>query len=229
MMDRFEILYSKLRRLVSRNRWSARLLGYPPVPHSRDDGVGLVLIQIDGLGRKVLDRALEEGRMPFLRHLIQDDGYRLRDLYSGLPSSTPGAQAELFYRARTFVPAFGFWDREVGKVVRMNDPSTAARVESELVQEHDGLMKRGSAWSNIYAGEAAEPGRRAARVATVGEKLAHERRRAAEHGRGVELALQHFLLDHRIERTRHAVAGGAGKGDHAEAKFLQLRQQMRFL
>ena len=157
MMDRFEILYSKLRRLVSRNRWSARLLGYPPVPHSRDDGVGLVLIQIDGLGRKVLDRALEEGRMPFLRHLIQDDGYRLRDLYSGLPSSTPGAQAELFYRARTFVPAFGFWDREVGKVVRMNDPSTAARVESELVQEHDGLMKRGSAWSNIYAGEAAEP------------------------------------------------------------------------
>ena len=157
MIDRFEILYSNLRRLVSRNRWSARLLGYPALPTTRDDSVGLVFVQIDGLGRTVLDRAIAEGRMPFLRHLMEHDDYRIRDVYSGLPSSTPGAQAELFYRARTFVPAFGFWDRDVGKVVRMNDPSTAARVEAKLVQEHDGLFRRGSAWSNIYSGEAAEP------------------------------------------------------------------------
>lgn len=156
MIDRLEILVSSLRRLVSRNRWSARLLGHPP-PRAKEGSVGIVLIQIDGLGRNVLDRALAEGHLPFLRHLIEADDYRLRDVYSGLPSSTPGAQAELFYRARTFVPAFGYWDREVGRAVRMNDPATAARIEARLVREHDGLFRRGSSWSNIFAGEAAEP------------------------------------------------------------------------
>jgi endonuclease/exonuclease/phosphatase family metal-dependent hydrolase len=39
----------------------------------------------------------------------------------------------------------------------MNDPATAARIEARLVREHDGLFRRGSSWSNIFAGEAEEP------------------------------------------------------------------------
>src|SRR5262245_63455465 len=92
MIDRLEIFAAKLRYLVSRNRWSARLLGAPAfVGHA--DEPGLILIQVDGLGERVLRRALAEGRMPFLRHLVEEEGHAVYPLYAGLPSNTPGFQA----------------------------------------------------------------------------------------------------------------------------------------
>ena len=51
---------------------------------------------------------------------------------------------------------------------------------------------------------------------------------AGQHGGGIQIAVDDFLLDHRVQRAGHAVAGGAGKGDDAEAEFFQLRQQPGF-
>ena len=51
---------------------------------------------------------------------------------------------------------------------------------------------------------------------------------AGQHRGGVQVAVDDFLLDHRIQRAGHAVAGGAGEGDDAEAELLQLRQQAGF-
>ncbi len=156
MMDRVEILVARLRRLVSRNRWSARLLGYrleKPGGHEP----GLVLIQIDGLGHDMLLRAMEEGRMPFLRHLLKSEDRQLHRLYTGMPSSTPGFQAEFFYGVKTAVPAFGYFDHELGSVVSMNDPTAAAAVEERLRHNARGLLQGGSSWSNIFSGGADEP------------------------------------------------------------------------
>jgi endonuclease/exonuclease/phosphatase family metal-dependent hydrolase len=156
MIDRIEILSSRIRRLVSRNRWSARILGVPPaVGHGHEPG--LVLIQVDGLSESRVQRALSEGRMPFLKHLVEDEGFSLRPLYSGMPSSTPGFQAEFFYGIRTAVPAFGYRDAELGRQVSMNDPVTASVVETRLLRRGRGLLRGGSAWSNIFGGDAAEP------------------------------------------------------------------------
>jgi endonuclease/exonuclease/phosphatase family metal-dependent hydrolase len=156
VIDRFEILVSRLRGLVSRNRWSARLLGAPPVVGHADEP-GLVMIQVDGLGEQVLERALAEGRMPFLRHLVQDEGYLVRRLYSGLPSNTPAFQAELFWGVAGAVPGFGFRDPDSGREVWMTQRATAAAVEDRLAAEWNGLLEGGSAWSDIYSGGAAEP------------------------------------------------------------------------
>lgn len=155
MIDRFEILAARLRHLLSRNRWSAHLLGVPPV-ESHADEPGLVMIQVDGLGRAVLDRALAEGRMPFLRHLVEDEGYSIHDVYAGVPSNTPAFQAELFYGVRGAVPGFGFIDRESGREVAMTQQPAAAAVEARLAARASGLLANGSSWSNIFTGGAAE-------------------------------------------------------------------------
>jgi hypothetical protein len=42
---------------------------------------------------------------------------------------------------------------------------------------------------------------------------------AGQHRRGIQVAVDDFLLDLRIERAGHAVAGGAGEGDDAEAEL----------
>ncbi len=155
-MDRVEILASRFRRLFSRNRWSARILGYVPGGEDRQEA-GLVLMQIDGLGYDVVQRAMREGRMPFLKHLLDNEDQQLHPMYTGMPSSTPGFQAEFFYGVKGAVPAFGYYNSKLGRIVSMNDPTAASAVEDKLQSESEGLMRGGSSWSNIFHGDADEP------------------------------------------------------------------------
>ena len=155
VIDRLEILASRIRRLLSRHRWSAFLLGLPPSVGG-DGEPGLVLIQLDGLNDSILREAIDNGRMPFLRQLERDEDYTVHSLYSGMPSSTPGFQAEFFYGVRTAVPTFGYFDRGLRRPVSMNDPFAASIVETRLLREHRGLLRHGSAWSNVFSGDAEE-------------------------------------------------------------------------
>lgn len=145
-----------LRRWFSRSEWCVRLLGLPRATGMAGER-GLLLIQIDGLARRHFERALDEGRMPFLRQLLEEKDYHLHSFYSGLPSSTPAVQGELFYGLRSAVPAFHFVDHESGKYSAMFDPAFAAKREKALANRSDGgLLTGGSSYSNVYTGGAAE-------------------------------------------------------------------------
>ncbi|MCA9266184.1 MAG: alkaline phosphatase family protein, partial [Planctomycetales bacterium] len=142
-------------RAISRNEWAARLLR---LPKSEGTAVepGLILVQIDGLSRTQLERALEKRRLPFLRRLIDREGYQLHTMYSGLPSATPAVQGELFYGVPGAVPAVKYRDHQTGKLVRMFAPGPAADVQRRLAVNGPGLLEGGSAYSNIYSGGADE-------------------------------------------------------------------------
>lgn len=155
MIYRAEVLLRRARRWISRSEWLARLLGLP-VSADLPAAPGLVMIQIDGLARRQLDRALAKGEMPFLGKLLRQEHYRLHDHYSGLPSSTPAVQGELFYGVKGAVPAFSFLDHEAGQVVRMFDPDAASRVEAKLRDQGEPLLAGGAAYCDIYTGGAAE-------------------------------------------------------------------------
>lgn len=146
----------KLRHWLSRREWSVRLLRLWKSPEP-DDQPGLVLIQIDGLSCDQLERALARGRMPFLRRLLEREGYEIKTLYSGIPSTTPAVQGELFYGVKTAVPAFGFREQQTGQLVRMIETDPAMRREEVLSQQGEGLLSGGSSYSNIYSGGAREP------------------------------------------------------------------------
>ncbi len=155
MIYRTELVLRRLRRWLSRNEWAVRLLGLP-VSRGTASAPGLVLIQIDGLSHEQLGRALANGRMPFLKRLLGREGYRLHRLYSGVPSGTPAVQGELFYGVKGAVPAFGYLDREAGRVRRMYDPEAAAGIEKTLAAQGEPLLAGGSAYSDIFTGGAAE-------------------------------------------------------------------------
>lgn len=156
MIARLESLVHRLRRRLSRSEALIRLLRLPTSsepPTAR----GLILVQVDGLGDAEFRRALDAGRMPFLADLVAHERYTRHSLYSGLPSSTPAVQGELFYGVRTAVPAFGFIEPSTGRATRMSDPATALRVEERLAREgREPLLGGGSAYANIFTGGAAE-------------------------------------------------------------------------
>lgn len=115
---------------------------------------GILLIQIDGLALVQLKQALARGKMPFLQGLLQNQQYRLDSLYSGLPSSTPAVQAELFYGVPTAIPAIRYLSRQTGDDCLMLNPLQVKQFIGELKRGHSGLLQNGSSYSNIYVGGA---------------------------------------------------------------------------
>jgi endonuclease/exonuclease/phosphatase family metal-dependent hydrolase len=154
MIHRWEQRWRKFRRWISRNEWSVRWLRLPRSEATANEA-GLLIIQIDGLSRRQFERALRKRRMPFLRRLIRRDHYRIRTFYSGIPSSTPAVQAEIFYGVKCAVPAFAFF--QDGSLKRMFEAEPAAAREAQLKQQSEGLLSGGSAYADIYGGGAAEP------------------------------------------------------------------------
>lgn len=112
------------------------------------------MIQIDGLGRRQLERALKEGRMPYLRSLLSDGSHALHSIYSGLPSCTPAAQAELFYGVKNAVPSFAFLDPRHGKIVKMYSHEAAMDIQTGLQGREPSLLEGGASYSNIFNGGA---------------------------------------------------------------------------
>lgn len=143
------------RRWLSRREWSVRLLNLP-VSRDSTDEPGLVLLQIDGLSRDQLGRALDRGRMPFVRKLIERESYRIEAMYSGQPATTPAVLGELFFGVEQAVPAFGFRDHRTGQVVQMFQPGIASRIQNELAQQGEGLIEEGCVYCDIYSGGAAD-------------------------------------------------------------------------
>lgn len=156
MLSRIETFFRRLRRNLSRSVWLARLLRLP-VSEGSPTRPGLIMIQIDGLSRPQLERALGRGELPFLRRLLKREHYHSHAHYSGLPSTTPAVQAELFYGVKSAVPAFAFRDHESRRIVRMYEPEVAARVEAlHAGNGNEALLAGGSAYSDNYTGGAAE-------------------------------------------------------------------------
>jgi hypothetical protein len=155
MILHFELFLRKIRRLISRSERAIRFLS---LTDSEEEKLspGIVMIQVDGLSYNQLKQALKKKRMPFVRHLLQKERYQLHHQYSGLPSSTPAVQAELFYGVKTAVPAFSFMDKQSGRIVRMLDPEPAAEVEQQLETKGTPLLVGGSAYSDIFTGGAEE-------------------------------------------------------------------------
>jgi endonuclease/exonuclease/phosphatase family metal-dependent hydrolase len=154
MFAKIESLAHRLRRRLSRSEWAIRHLGLTPSAGTSEEP-GLLLIQIDGLSRTQLERAIEQGHTPFLRKLLKREGFELRSFYPGLPTTTPAVQAEFYYGVRAAVPAFSFVRRAKKERGMMYSPQWAKDFEAKLQEQAEGLLKGGSSWSNIYTGGAA--------------------------------------------------------------------------
>src|SRR2546428_3939688 len=79
------------------------------------------VVHLDGVNHDLLAEAVRAGKMPFLSRLIESGAYALDSAFWGSPASTPCFQAGLLYGLRhPNLPAYHWYDRELGRIVRMN-------------------------------------------------------------------------------------------------------------
>jgi len=150
MMTRIESTLRRWRRRISRSEWLARMLKLQ-INEREPDAPALVLIQIDGLARPQLDKALADGKMPFLKKLIEREHYHLDHMYSGVPATTPAVQAEIFYGVKAAVPAFGFMSTDSQEMLRMYESNAANKIEKRLTDAgHEPLLKQGSCYVSVF-------------------------------------------------------------------------------
>jgi len=157
MIDKVERLLRTARHRASRSRWLAGLLATAGEPAEPSAAPGLLIIQIDGLAARRLQTAVDDGRMPFVARLLAAGELRLLPLYSGMPSTTPAVQAELFYGVELAVPAFTFVDHESGRLLRMYQADATSAVEARVAARSDGsLLAGGASYGNVFTGGAAD-------------------------------------------------------------------------
>jgi hypothetical protein len=138
-----------LQRLVDR---AVRRIRLGPAPLA--GGRRLLVVQIDGLPRSVLQQGLAEGRMPFLDRLLRRTGHRVHPMNVGLPSSTPAFQMSAMYGVRPDIPGFHYHDKRRRSDVYFPRGGDAAWVEATQARDRLGILGGGSAYGCVFTGGA---------------------------------------------------------------------------
>jgi hypothetical protein len=124
-----------------------------PVQESRRR---FLIIQIDGLARRTLDRALKTGRVPALARMLAAGRLARRELSVGLPSSTASFQASLMYGVHPDIPGFHWYDKRERADRYFPRPGVADLIEERHARGRRGILAGGACYGCIFTGGAEE-------------------------------------------------------------------------
>jgi hypothetical protein len=145
-----ESMVLRVQGLVDRcSRWMRLAPPLEATPRRR-----FLIVQIDGLSRLLLERALAGGSLRGLRGLLASGRLVRRDLSVGLPSSTPAFQAAIMYGGRPDIPGFHFYDKRARRELHFPDRGVADLVESRHADGRAGILEGGSCYGCVFTGGA---------------------------------------------------------------------------
>jgi len=145
-----------------------RYLALRTSPEGEMDRPGTVLIQIDGLAKPILERALRERRMPTLASLLRHGSHRLVGWECEIPSMTTSTQAGILHGVHGEVPAFYWYEKKNRKLRSSADPRDLHDVQKQVSNGNGLLCDDGVSVSNLFSGDAVRA------IMTVGTLLDDE-------------------------------------------------------
>lgn len=120
-------------------------------PYADEPGVGLLMVEIDGLSYWHIRKAMEDGLMPTLQSMVDDEGYELSLTDCGLPSMTSACQAGIMFGDNYDIPAYRWYDKAKQKLYVSADDATEL---NNRYAHGQGLMRHGSSIMNMMNGDA---------------------------------------------------------------------------
>ena len=128
-----------------------RLVSAPVVDPEVD---GVVFVQLDGVGFPVLRWAIQAGAVSTLRRWVTSGDYVLRAWTPQLPCTTPASQLGILHGTVAGVPAFRWYDRDLGRVLIANRSADAAIIEQRVSTGAGLLADDGLSIGNLFSGDA---------------------------------------------------------------------------
>ncbi len=122
-----------------------------PFDSAAEPGRGLMMLEIDGLSYWHIRKALDDGLMPTLKAMIEEDGYQLSRTDCGLPSMTSACQAGIMYGDNDDIPAYRWYDKDKQKLYVSSSDATEL---NHRYGHGQGLMRHGSSIMNMFTGDA---------------------------------------------------------------------------
>jgi uncharacterized membrane protein YvlD (DUF360 family) len=118
------------------------------------DVPGVVFVQLDGVAKVVLERALRSGDVPNLHRWIREGTHRLTAWTTGWSSQTGVSQCGILHGSTVDMPAFRWVDKATGDIVVSNHRKWALAIE-QAHSDGDGLLAHnGSSYGNLFSGDA---------------------------------------------------------------------------
>ena len=117
------------------------------------DVPGILYLEIDGLAKPVLQRAMRDGNAPVMASWLAGNTHKLVEWETDLSSQTGASQAGILLGSNENIPAFRWVEKERMELMVCSNPDDCA----ELERRHagDGLLRDGGASrGNLLSGEA---------------------------------------------------------------------------
>ncbi len=118
------------------------------------DTPGIIFLEIDGLARPVLQRAIRDGNAPEMASWLETRTHRLEEWEPDLSSQTGASQAGILLGSNEDIPAFRWVEKATGKLMTCSSPDDCAEIERRLATGHGLLIDDGASRGNLFSGEA---------------------------------------------------------------------------
>lgn len=115
---------------------------------------GLLIVQLDGVGRELLRQAMVAGAVPTLSRWLRSGSHVGYGWHTGLPATTPAGQAVLLYGDRRTIPAFRWYEKDGARLLVANRSADAAELERRMSTGRGLLADGGVSVSNLFSGDA---------------------------------------------------------------------------
>jgi uncharacterized membrane protein YvlD (DUF360 family) len=117
------------------------------------DVPGILYLEIDGLSKPVLQRAMRDGNAPNMARWLAAGTHRLVEWEPDLSSQTGASQAGILLGSNEDIPAFRWVEKERGEMMVCSNPDDCAEIERR--HAGNGLLTNGGASrGNLLSGEA---------------------------------------------------------------------------
>ncbi len=118
------------------------------------DVPGIIFLEIDGLAKPILEKAMREGYAPVMKSWIDDGSYVLSGWETDTSSQTSASQAGILHGNNSNIPAFRWYDKEQGKIIASSDPKILPVFEQERSDGNGLLSNDGASRGNLLSGDA---------------------------------------------------------------------------
>jgi len=115
---------------------------------------GILFLELDGLAKPVLERAISEGYLPTLARWLESGSHRLVGWETDMSSQTSASQAGLLHGNNENIPAFRWYDRQAKEIVASSSLKFVAGLENTLSDGNGLLAENGASRGNLFSGDA---------------------------------------------------------------------------